>query len=177
MFRNWAMIIIGCLILGFQNCGRNGFGPESGSDSVNHASTGEVVDGSSDESSTSPVTAVEVPTDSGVMAVQVDTGKITLVNGQDIEQGCLNQKDLGDLQGFTKAYNLCSAPTPAEGTMCTAVYTKGYASLIVDGQKMNLGESFDGCGRGFKDFCGAQADSFRGLVDYVVKNFASMKCQ
>lgn len=178
MFRNWTMIIIGCLILGFQNCGRNGFGPDSSSNSVSQVNTGEVVDGSSDESSTSPVTALEIPTANGPLTVQVDTGKITLIDGQNqvIEQGCLSQKDLADLQSFTKDYNLCSAPAPAADTLCTADYTKGYASLIVDDQKMNLGESFDGCHKGFKDFCGSQAESFRGLVDYIATNFPSMKC-
>lgn len=179
--KNWSLIIIGCLILGFQNCGRSGFSPEyNSSDNLNPVNAGIGVDGSADESSSSPVTAVEVSTLSGPLTIQADTGKITLIDksqgqSQAIEQGCLNPKDLAELQSYTKAYNLCGNLQKAD--FCTQTYTAGYASLIVDNQKLNLGESFDGCGKGFKDFCGSQAESFRGLVDYIVKNFPSMKCQ
>ncbi len=180
MFKNWSLIIIGCLILGFQNCGRNGFAPEYNSSSnINQVATGEAVDGSSDDSSLSPVTAVEIPTQSGPLTIQVDSGKITLIDNsqqnQAIEQGCLSAKDLAELRTYTTSYNLCSNEKKAD--LCTQNYTRGYASLIIDNQKLNLGESFDGCGKGFKDFCGAQADSFRGLVNYFIKNFPSMKCQ
>jgi len=179
MLKNWSLIIIGCLILGFQNCGRNGFAPEyNSSGNINQVTPGDVVDGATDESSSSPVTAVEIPTGSGPLTIQTDSGKITLIDqgqSQAIEQGCLNAKDLAELQSYTKTYNLCSNTRKAD--LCTQVYTAGYASLIVNNQKLNLGESFDGCGKGFKDFCGAQAEGFRGLVDYIVKNFPSMKCQ
>ncbi|MDG0817048.1 hypothetical protein [Bdellovibrio svalbardensis] len=182
MLKNWSLIIIGCLILGFQNCGRNGFAPEYNSSSdISPVVAGDAIngDGSTDESSTSPVTAVEIPTSNGPLTVQVDSGKITLIDQQGqnqvIEQACLSAADLSELQSYTKAYNLCSNTRAAD--FCTQTYTPGYASLIVDGQKLNLGESFDGCGKGLKDFCGTQAESFRGLVSYIVKNFSSMKCQ
>ncbi|QDK36559.1 hypothetical protein [Bdellovibrio sp. NC01] len=179
MFRNWALIIIGCLILGFQNCGRNGFAPDSSSSSnLSQVTTGVGgVEGSDDEASQSPVTAVEVPTDSGPLTIDAETGKITLIDSQDqvIEQACLPAKDLRELQSYTKAYNLCGSTVKAD--LCTQKYTKGYASLIVDDQRLNLGESFDGCGKGFKDFCGTQGDSFRGLVTYILANFHTMKCQ
>ncbi|HWU42760.1 MAG TPA: hypothetical protein VN132_04950 [Bdellovibrio sp.] len=172
MLRNWAVIFIGCLILGFQNCGRQGLL------SVSKSDVGAEM--SNTESSSSPVTAVEIPTDNGSLMVQADSGKIALVDStnQIVEEGCLSDKDLQDLQSYTKSYNLCGSTTKINaGTVCTAVYKRGYASLIIDGQKMNLGESFDGCGSGFRDFCGAQAQSFRGLVDYIANNFPSMKCQ
>ena len=175
MIRNWTLIIVGCLILGFQNCGRNGFGPDSSSSANSEIAATDAVDGT-DESSTSPVTAVEVPTASGPLTVQVDTGAITLVDNQNqvIQSACLNSHDLAELQSYTKSYNLCGKTS--SGDVCTQSYTAGYASLIVDGQKLNLGESFDGCGKGYKDFCGTQGDSFRGLVDYIAKNYQSMSC-
>lgn len=180
MLKHWSFIIVGCLILGFQNCSRAGFAPGSDmSGNYNQVVPGGVVEGSTDESSVSPVTAVIIPTQSGPLTIQADTGRITLVDNQGqnqvLEQACLSTQDLAELQSYTKAYNLCGKSTKAD--LCSQSYTPGYASLIVDNQKLNLGESYDGCGKGFRDFCGTQAESFRGLVDYIVKNFPSMKCQ
>lgn len=162
--------------MGFQNCSRSGLGPEMmGVNDINQIAIGKGVTGVGVPAS--PVTAVQIPTDSGPLTVQADTGQITVVNslGQILVEACLSNNELIELQSYTKTYNLCSGAHKAD--ICSQNYTPGYASLIIDNQKLNLGESFDGCGTGLKDFCGSQAQSFRGLVSYIVNNLSSMKCQ
>lgn len=179
MHRSLILILTGCLILGFQNCARNNLVADAGSgNNLNQISPGAIssISNSGDDSGGAAVAAVEIPSPMGPITVEVDTGRISLVNNQSqvIQQACLSSKDLIELQSYTKNYNLCGETQEAE--VCTQQYTAGYASLIIDNQRLNLGESFDGCGKGFKNFCGSQGDSFRGFVSYILKNFASMPC-
>jgi hypothetical protein len=48
--------------------------------------------------------------------------------------------------------------------ICTQVYRAPYVSLIFENSKLNLGEAFNGCGKGYKDFCGSKADEFSSLI-------------
>lgn len=180
MRKHWIVVIAGCLILGFQNCSQNGLVQTdlaSSNLSIVAPVPGSMGDSSSEDSAS--VDSVLIPSPEGVLTVQADSGKISLVdeNDQVLEVACLGSQELVELQSYLKSYNLCGKPAVSADTMCAQSYTKGYASLMIGEQKMNLGESFDSCGRGFKDFCGDQAQSFRGLAVYIQKNFHSLSCQ
>lgn len=182
MRKHWIVVMVGCLILGFQNCSQSGLVQTdlaSSNLSIVAPVPGSMGDSSSEESTS--VDAVLIPSPEGTLTVESESGKISLVdqNNQVLEEACLGSQELSELQSYLKSYNsnLCGAPAVSSETMCAQSYTKGYASLIIGDQKMNLGERFDSCGRGFKDFCGDQAQSFRGLVVYIQKNFHSLNCQ
>jgi hypothetical protein len=180
MLKNWMVVIVGCcLILGFQNCSQSGLSQGDFASLDVHAVTPSVGSGGESSEDTPAITSVEIPFGQGVLRVQADSGRIDYVDGsgQVAERSCLGAAELNELQSYLKPYNLCGAAAKDPEVMCAQTYTEGYVSLVMGQQRMNLGEKFDSCGSGFKDFCGDQAQSFRGLVSFIQKNFYSMSCQ
>jgi hypothetical protein len=189
-----TLTLFACLILGFQNCSRVG----SSSDSDSSTSLGSSAP--SESVSLADVSAVEIPYStssvpvntsgeglrearkSGVVASQrlvvaLDTGHITLVDssGEAVSQTCLDESRLEELKSYIASAKICEAEVE-DGAACTQVYEQGYASLSSNSGNVNLGESLDGCGRGYKDFCGSVAASFKGLISSIKLNWQQLSC-
>ncbi|MBO9666747.1 MAG: hypothetical protein J7501_08015 [Bdellovibrio sp.] len=180
MNKNWMVVIAGCcLILGFQNCSQSGLSQGDFASLDVHAVTPSVGSGEESSEDAQAITSVEIPFGQNKLRVQADSGRIDLFDsaGQLVEEGCLGSVELSELQSYIKPYNICGAPAQDADRVCAQTYTAGYASLVMGQQRMNLGEMFDSCGSGYKDLCGDQAQSFRGLVAYMQKNFYSLNCQ
>ncbi len=177
MNRGWLVILAGCLILGFQNCSQANLSQSDFPSSTTHVVTPSISSGS-DADESAVISAVEIPVSGGVLSVDASTGRISLIgqSQQILEESCLPAAEIAELQSYLKTSNICGKSVD-ESLQCGQVYTAGYASLVIGDQKMNLGESYDSCGRGFKDICGDQAQSFRGLVAYIQKNFHGLLCE
>lgn len=177
MNRGWLVILAGCLILGFQNCSQANLSASDFPSTSSHIVTPSVGSGSDADESTK-ISALEIPVSGGVLTVDSATGRISLIgqNDQILEESCLPAAEIAELQSYLKSSNICGKAVDAS-LQCAQVYSPGYASLVIGDQKMNLGESYDSCGRGFKDICGDQAQSFRGLVAYIQKNFHGLLCE
>jgi hypothetical protein len=180
MNRGWLVILTGCLILGFQNCSQTNLSASELASSSAHLVTPAVGTGS-DADSSAPISSLEIPLTMGSLSVDPVSGRIVFLgaNDQVIDEYCLPAQEISELQSYLKVSNICGPKNAVDaGAQCGQVYTPAYASLGIGDQKMNLGESYDSCGRGFKDICGEQAaQSFRGLVAYIQKNFKSLSCE
>ncbi|WP_340598591.1 hypothetical protein [Bdellovibrio sp. GT3] len=176
MNKGGLVVLAGCLILGFQNCSQSNLSASELPSPSSHVVTPAL--GADAESSA--ITSVEVPVPQGILSIDSKTGRIQVIDSSQsvIEESCLQPADLAELQSYLKAGSICGKPVPEEDVMCAQSYSAGYVSLILNDQKMNLGESYDSCGRGYKDICDEQvAQSFRGLVAYIQKNFHGMLCE
>jgi hypothetical protein len=179
MKRPLAVISFACLILGFQNCSRQGVGAAESSGAVENdvsvamPSTDQVHKLSQD------VTEIEVPNSTNTLVIDAKSGHVDVMdaNSQVVGEACLNASDVSDLQALLDVSSLCvSAGASSADQVCSQQYTPAYASLILSGQTVKLGESLDGCGTGRRDFCGQQADAFKGWLANVKANWSSMAC-
>ena len=193
-----SLAIFACLILGFQNCSQSNLST-SGVSSNSLSDSGS--ESSLDSAELSKVSTVEIPysassipentsgeglraarkagvVSSERLVVALDSGAITLVNssGQAVAQTCLDDSRLEEMKSYLASASICEAEV-AEDVACSQQYEQGYASLKSEEGQLNLGESLDGCGRGYKDFCGSMASSFKGLVESIKQNWQSMSCQ
>ncbi|WP_413559767.1 hypothetical protein [Bdellovibrio sp. HCB209] len=179
MNRGWLVILAGCLILGFQNCSQANLS-QGDFPSTNAQIISPSVGSGSEADEISAASSLEIPVSDGLLSVDAASGRISLVarNGQILEESCLQKAEIAELQSYLKMSNVCSPETQIDASaQCGQVYTPGYATVVFGEQRLNLGESYDSCGRGYKDICGDQAQSFRGLVAYIQKNFHSLLCE
>jgi len=194
-----TLAIFTCLILGFQNCSQSGLSTGGSADSAFKGDSSG--DAELDPSSLSEVSTVEIPystnsiavNDSGEglrearksgsvsndrLVVDLASGKISLLNaqGQAVAETCLDDSRLEEMKSYLSSSSICEAEVESN-VACTQVYEQGYASLASEAGRLNLGESLDGCGRGYKDFCGSVASSFKGLVESIKQNWQQLSCQ
>lgn len=174
MNKNWIVFIIGCLILSFQNCASNDSVGESaylGSPASSFPNFSKLSILSSIATNI-PISNIEVYSRTGTLKVQLDSGVVSKVTPQKSETviSCVLPVQMEELRAYSKKYNLCEVDRGSftAETVCTQEYRAGYASLSLDGQKLNLGESYDGCGKGFVDFCGSQGEAFHNLVSALL---------
>ncbi|WP_413576867.1 hypothetical protein ACLVWU_02135 [Bdellovibrio sp. HCB290] len=176
MKKGGLVLLAGCLILGFQNCSQSNLSATE----LSAPSTHVVLPSDSKSDESIAITSLEIPVPQGVLSVDAKTGRIQLIdrNLSVLEESCLQPSEVAELQSYLKTSNVCGKPAPEEDVMCAQSYNAGYATLILGEQKLNLGESYDSCGRGYKDICGEQASqSFRGLIAYIQKNYHGMLCE
>jgi|GEM_PF-1434727 hypothetical protein len=192
-----SLAIFTCLVLGFQNCSQSNLGTSGVSSSaIGDSASESTLDGAE----LAQVSSVEIPystssipentSGEGIRAarkasavtsehlvIALDSGAITLVNsnGQAVAQTCLDESRLEEMKSYLASASICEAEV-AEDVACSQQYEQGYASLKSSEGQLNLGESLDGCGRGYKDFCGSMASSFKGLVESIKLNWQSMSC-
>lgn len=180
MNKGWVLILAGCLILGFQNCSQANLSSSELASTNAHLVTPSVGTGSDADSSVT-ISSLDIPLTMGSLSIDPQSGRIVYLgaNEQIIDEYCLPASEIAELQSYLKVSNICGPKTAVDsGAQCGQVYTPAYAVLGIGDQKMNLGESYDSCGRGFKDICGDQAaQSFRGLIAYIQKNFKSLSCE
>lgn len=168
------MTMLGCLVLGFQNCARSG----ASSSADDASSTGPAVLNSS-ISQIGQVSAVEISYgQGGELVVDLSTGHINELNAQGVSAGayCASATDLQDLQTLLASAQLCEGTTTTSSAnqVCAQSYTAPYATLV-SSSVIKLGESFDSCGTGLQDLCGETAVSFKNLLSDISGNLQS--CQ
>lgn len=167
------MTMLGCLILGFQNCARSGAGS-----SADDVANGPAVLNSS-SSQLGQISAVEISSgQGGELVVDLSTGHLNALNAQGASQGayCLSSADLQDLQALLASAQLCEGNQTKSSAdqACDQVYTPPYATLV-SSSVVKLGESEDSCGTGLQDLCGETAVSFKNLLSDISSNLQS--CQ
>lgn len=165
MSRKWVFIIIAGLMVGFQNCSQSNLSPQAASADANMKSTA---------SQAQPFVALEIPSNMGILSIDLNASTVVRISGQSnsTELNCMTVSDFEDLKVFSDSYSLCNAaesgryPNAAQ-EICTQEYQSPYATLVLNESKVNLGEAFDGCGHGYKDFCGSKASEFQSLLSAI----------
>ena len=160
-----------CLILGFQNCSQSSL--SAGSDAGSSGSSEKVA-------TLDSVSKVElVSHDESQWVLDVDSGQINYTSRSGVISAtrCLSSDDRAELKSIFENASIC-AKEVAEGAICTQQYSPGYAVLVSEASdRLALGETLNGCGRGQKEICGVKGASFKAFLTHIANDIDSMVCQ
>lgn len=168
MVRKWGFIAMTAIILSYQNCSRTNFDQSGNIASSNNRASAPAAN--------PVILQIEIPVFKGLLSVDLESQTVQKITGsnQSSQLNCLNTVDFEDLISYAENYSLCdevqSGEYPNSGQeICTQLYRAPYVSLVFENLKLNLGEAFDGCGKGYKDFCGSKADEFANLIQAIIQ--------
>lgn len=196
--RFFYLTAVTTLMLGFQNCAKQGVQPLP--EGFNAAS---VIDSTNaDPSDTDKISVYNIPTspntklamESGVTPTsdQVYRYEIDLKSGiiESYDHGenkvedktfCLSQEELAEVKSILETSQLCLAKEEAEDSgekMCTFIYQFPYAVLLLgggNGHEVRLGEKVNGCDIP-DDLCGEHSNMLRGFIHSILGDMNRRAC-
>lgn len=186
----FAVTMILCLVLGFQNCSKSAL---QSSENLGNNNVTVSLPSSGEGKTVANVTYIEIPNAerpqdslkisevvpiSGRLVISLQTGVMQLVDDSNavLEKRCLSGSSLNELNTILGGSSICATASPSSD-ICGMSYKPAYASLYADDTRVKLGEEQDTCGTGKKDLCGDLAPVFQAYVSYVKAHWQEMNCQ
>jgi hypothetical protein len=193
--KRWIFpLIIGCLLVSFQNCARTAVDSTTGQiqtmseNSVStlnpsDAQTVEVPNSATVDSQVSKVSA-KASSDSLFssynLSIHPKTGIVDVLEADGSvspdTQFCLRSAQIAQLEDLLTQAKLCEAQDQSHGDVaCSMDYHSPYAKLHFSDRDVVLGERYSGCNKG-PDLCGAQSTQMQAFLKNVTDNLASLTC-
>lgn len=131
----------------------------SSNESLHHVENDQSIAQMCDPESVAKGRCRHIPFETGEkFNIDLATGVVHAFSGDIAQIKCLGYKDLLEVKSILQNKEICKNNIqPRDDQMCTQVMSLSYASLVIFGAEIKLGQSNNGCGTGRVDLCDSKA--------------------